>query len=164
MFDYKISFRLFIVAALTLVLTACTNQTSELSEQDRNEIEFEVQQSFESLVSATEESKWDLYFDHFDKENFSGLNADGTTWESFSEFKAFVLPAFEMIEESLSLDFPVIHITVINHKTAILVNEYDQQILLTTGQSINTSGGGTQVWSKANRTWKLVSISASSKS
>ena len=86
--------------ALSLVLTNCTNHTSELSEQDRNEIEFEVQQSFESLVSATEDSNRNLYFNHFDEENFSGLNADGTTWKSFSEFKAFVLPAFEMIDKS----------------------------------------------------------------
>ncbi len=160
----NISSKLLAVIPLFILFSNCIDHTSEYSEAQKNQLTIEVQQSFESLVRATEEADWDLYFEHFDETHFTGLNADGTTWESFSEFKAFVSPAFEMIEESLSLDFPVIKITVINSQTAILVNEYDQQLLLTNGQSVKASGGGTQVWSKTSGTWKLVSISASSKS
>jgi aspartokinase len=52
-------------------------------------------------------------------------------------------------------------VTVINPSTAILVNEYKQTILLKNTDTVQQSGGGTQVWSKSENKWKLVSISAS---
>ena len=66
-----------------------------------------------------------------------------------------------MIEKITSLEFKNVKVTVINPTTAILVNEYTQTILLKSGDTINQSDGGTQIWSKYNSEWKLVSVSAS---
>tara|TARA_R110000868_G_scaffold368227_1_gene631224 strand:+ start:64021 stop:64494 length:474 start_codon:yes stop_codon:yes gene_type:complete len=154
-----------LIALVSFILfTNCDKQTTQFTEEDKSQIKTEVQKSFETLVLATKKSDWEGYFNLFDHENFSGLNADGTTWESFNEFKDSVLPAFKMIEKNQALKFPILKITVIDSQTAVLINEYEQQLLLTNGQSIEVSGGGTQVWSKASGTWKLVSVSASSKS
>ncbi|WP_199608895.1 hypothetical protein [Flocculibacter collagenilyticus] len=44
-----------------------------------------------------------------------------------------------------------------------LVNEYIQSMKLHDGRIVNSAGGGAQVWSKQNGSWKIVSVSASNK-
>lgn len=153
---------LMLVLALSSLMS-CGQQDIKLSESEKNRIKTEVKKSFESLVESTKKQDWDSYFDHFDQKNFTGLNADGTVWESFQEFKDSVSPIFEIIESSDNLEFPVVKISVIDKKNAVLVNEYKQKIVLNGGQEIRAAGGGTQVWSKVSDNWKLVSISSSSK-
>lgn len=145
------------------MLVSCSIQDQKLTEAEKSHIKTEVKASFESLVESTKIQDWEAYFNHFDQDNFSGLNADGTVWESFEDFKKSVTPGFKMIERSDSLIFPIVQISVIDKKSAILVNEYEQKISLKGGQQIEAAGGGTQVWSKVSGAWKLVSISASSK-
>ena len=133
-----------------------TNHTNE-------EIESEVHQAFNGLIEASESLDADKYFEYIDKEKFSGLNADGTVWHSVNDLEALIRPGFSMIEKSLSLEFSNVKITVINQTTAILVNEYKHSLMLKSGDIIQQAGGGSQVWSKSNGTWKLVSASASDK-
>jgi hypothetical protein len=149
--------------AISILLLNCKVQDQKLTEADKTQIKTEVSASFDSLVESTKAQNWEAYFTHFDQNNFSGLNADGTVWESFEDFKASIVPGFQMIERSDSLVFPVVKISVIDRNTAILVNEYQQIIILTGGEEVKASGGGVQVWSKISQEWKLVSISASSK-
>jgi len=154
------------VLMLVLVLSSlmsCGQQDLKLSESEKNQIKTEVKESFESLIESTKQHDWDSYFDHFDQKNFTGLNADGTVWETFQEFKDSVSPIFEMIQSSDSLEFTNVKITALDHNTAILVNQYKQKIILNGGQEIKAAGGGTQVWSKVSGDWKLVSVSSSSK-
>ncbi|MEP0972910.1 MAG: nuclear transport factor 2 family protein [Balneola sp.] len=153
---------LMLVLALSSLMF-CGQQDIKLSESEKNRIKTEVKKSFESLVESTKKQDWDSYFDHFDQKNFTGLNADGTVWESFEEFKESVHPVFQMIESSDSLEFTNVKITALDHNTAILINQYKQKIVLNGGQEIRAAGGGTQVWSKVSDNWKLVSISSSSK-
>lgn len=127
---------------------------------DKN-IEQEVLAAFDGLVKAAESLDADGYFAFFDKERFSGLNADGTVWHSFNDLQTLISSGFPMIEKNISLEFKNVKVTVINVTTAILVNEYTQSILLKSGDVVKQSGGGTQVWSKSDGTWKLVSVSAS---
>ena len=70
---------------------------------------------------------------------------------------------FSMVEKNESLEFHNVKITVVDQNTAILINEYKQSMLLTSGDFIQLAGGGSQVWSKSSGEWKLVSISASDK-
>lgn len=149
--------------AITTLFLNCKVQDQKLTKAEKLQIKTEVRVSFDSLVESTKVQDWEAYFAHFDQSNFSGLNADGTVWESFEDFKASVVPGFQMIERSDSLVFPVVKISVIDRNTAILVNEYQQIIILTGGEEVKASGGGVQVWSKISQEWKLSSISASSK-
>ncbi|TDF37341.1 hypothetical protein EYS14_14405 [Alteromonadaceae bacterium M269] len=134
-----------------------------LSADTTNRVRVEVQRQFESLVLSAKTLDTKAYFKHIDSDKFSGLNADGTNWTSINDLKAIVEPGFAFVEKIESLEFPHVHITVIDEHTAILVNEYEQQILLKDGTRVEDAGGGTQVWSKASGEWKLVSISAASK-
>jgi hypothetical protein len=126
-------------------------------------IKSEVRQAFNGLIEASESLDAEQYFKYIDKEKFSGLNADGTVWHSVNDLEALIRPGFSMIEKSVSLEFSNVKITVINQTTAILVNEYKHSLMLKSGDLIQQAGGGTQVWSKSNDTWKLVSASASDK-
>ena len=125
------------------------------------QIKSEVLNAFHGLVEASELLDTERYFEFFDKEKFTGLNADGTVWDSFSSFEPLITTGFAMIEKSLSLEFTLVKVTVINSTTAILVNEYTQALELKDGTVIKQSGGGTQVWLKSEKVWKLVSVSAS---
>ena len=146
-----------------MILIGCSGREMRLSEESRNQIELEVRQSFAGLVDASKSLDTKRYFEYFDSEKFVGLNADGTNWNSIGGLKKLIEPAFNAIEKIESLEFTNIHVSVIDVNTAILVNEYEQSILLKSGALIRAAGGGAQVWSKVSGDWKLVSVSASSK-
>lgn len=128
---------------------------------DKHNIELEILDAFGGLVQASKSLDSNRYFEYFDKEHFTGLNADGTVWHSIDSLETLISAGFPMVEKVLSLEFKNVKVTVINQTTAILVNEYTQSMLLKSGDTISQSGGGTQVWSKADGVWKLVSVSAS---
>ena len=125
------------------------------------QIEAEVIGAFRGLVDASEALDPSRYFEYIDQEKFTGLSADGRVWRTFSELKNVITTGFQMVDRILSLEFSNVKVTVINPATAILVNEYKQTILLKNTETLQQSGGGTQVWSKSRHGWKLVSISAS---
>jgi len=131
---------------------------------NNTQIESEVLEAFKGLSEAAESLDTERYFEFFDKDKFTGLNADGRVWHSFDNFEMLISAGFPMIKRSLSLEFNNVKVTVINPTTAILVNEYRHSILLRNGDVAKQLGGGTQVWSKYNNVWKLVSISASESS
>ena len=128
---------------------------------DRMRIEEEVMQAFGGLVEASKALDASRYLTFIDREKFTGLSADGKAWHSIKNLEDLVVAGFPMVEKILSLTFQNVKVTVINPTTAILVNEYQQTILLKDQNTVKQSGGGTQVWSRRDDAWKLVSISAS---
>ncbi|MEN1727479.1 MAG: nuclear transport factor 2 family protein [Pseudomonadota bacterium] len=126
-----------------------------------DEVETEVQVAFESLVAASRALDMDRYLEHFDREHFVGLNSDGRTWQSLAELEPLVRGGFATTEAVLELHFPTVKISVIDAVTAVLVNEFEQTLLMNDGTTVQIAGGGAQVWSKRSGAWKLVSVSAS---
>ena len=126
-----------------------------------DQIEAEVMGAFRGLVDASEALDSNRYLEFIDKEKFTGLSADGTAWHSFKDLENVISTGFQMVERIISLEFCNVKVTVINPTTAILVNQYEQTILLKNTETVQQSGGGTQVWSQSGNGWKLVSISAS---
>jgi hypothetical protein len=126
-----------------------------------HQLEAEVLDAFKELVEASKALDADRYFECFDKERFTGLNADGTVWHSIEDLERLVSPGFAQVERVISLEFQNVKVTIINPSTAILVNEYKETSLLKDGHTVEQSGGGTQVWAKSKNAWKLVSVSAS---
>jgi hypothetical protein len=125
------------------------------------QIEAEVLDAFAGLVDASKALDSRRYFEYLDKDKFTGLSADGKAWHSIQDLENVVVPGFLMVQKIVRLEFRNVKVTVINPSTAILVNEYQQTILLKNGATVEQSGGGTQVWYKADNAWKLVSIAAS---
>ncbi len=156
-------FKITAFIILLIIATGCTEEYMDLTDNTKIEIESEVHDAFKGLVEASKSFDADRYLEYFDKEKFSGLNADGTVWHSMKDFEALIRSGFSMVEKSESLEFYNVKITVINQTTAILVDEYKDSVLLKNGELVQQAGGGTQVWSKSNGTWKLVSVSASDK-
>jgi Domain of unknown function (DUF4440) len=126
-----------------------------------SKIESEVLEAFGGLVEASKSLNSARYLAYFDKEKFTGLNADGKVWHSIKGLEALIISGFPMVERSISLEFKNVKVTVIDPSTAILVNEYKQTMLLKDGNVVSRSGGGVQVWHQASGKWKLVSVSAS---
>lgn len=153
---------LIVLLALSTLL-GC-NKQQEKMDLNAERIKQDVMTQFESLVAASKSANTEAYFAHFDKTKFVGLNADGSNWNSIDDLRALVEPGFAAIEAVETLHFPNVKISVIDAHTAILVNEYQQSLVLKGGNKMSLAGGGTQVWSKASGTWKLVSVSASNSS
>lgn len=158
----KSTIKLAGIVFLLAVVTSCS-QDIKLSEESRNRIEQEIRQSFNGLVDASNALDTERYFEYFELDKFVGLSADGTNWNSIDDLRALIKPSFDMVEKVESLEFTNVHISVIDPNTAVLVNEYEQRILLKSGEIVQDAGGGAQVWSKISGKWKLVSVSASSK-
>ncbi|WP_448564692.1 nuclear transport factor 2 family protein [Thalassotalea ganghwensis] len=135
-----------------------------MSKNTTQQIEKEVMHAFNGLVEASSALDMQRYFDYFDQEKFVGLSANGINWNSIDDLKALIEPSFAMVDKIESLTFTNVQISVIDSNTVILVNEYEQSVVLASGDKVKGAGGGTQVWSKASGSWKLVSVSASNKS
>ena len=135
-----------------------------MNDQKIKEIKESVNRAFEDLATASKELDFETYIGYFDRETFTGLNADGTVIHSIGEFENYYRPHFSAIKSYQSLDFEKVKITVINETTAILVNEYKARVEIESGEIVSASGGGTQVWAKSSGEWKLVSVSSSSRS
>ena len=128
---------------------------------DADQIETEVLAAFKGLVAASTALDANRYLDCIDKEKFTGLSAAGKAWHRFEDLESVISTGFQMVERITRLDFFKVKVTVIHPATAILVNEYEQTLLLKNGETVQQAGGGAQVWAKSAHGWKLVSISAS---
>lgn len=154
--------QLLVILILSAGLIGC-GQNQPIDDSERLKLEAEVQSAFKSLYSAAKNLDADAYFSHFDKDKFTGLNADGTVWHDIESLEKIIRPGFNWVTRVDSLTFNNVKITLIDRKTAILVNEYEQHMTLKKGNPLFDAGGGTQVWSKHSGKWLLVSVSASSK-
>lgn len=146
----------------------CSSVTSALAAPsldaaEEKAIQQEVSLAFEGLADAVRAVDLDRYASFFDKEKYTGLNDDGTVLHSYQAFETTTLPALSYIEKYNKLEFNNVKIDVINAGTAILVNEYVAEVVLTSGQVIEAAGAGTQVWSKHTGQWKLVHVASSTK-
>jgi hypothetical protein len=149
----------YLVCVLILLgLSACEKQDDRMTEKD---VKKEINLVFIDLVKSAKTLNVDDYMQFFDKENFSGINSDGTIITSFDVFKSIYASGVKYLKSYKSLVFPKVEISVINSTTAILVNEYKMVGILASGAEFTANGAGTQVWSKETGKWKLVSVSAS---
>ncbi len=127
-------------------------------------IRADVDEAFKGLALAARTVDIESYLDYFDNEHFTALNADGTVTHSMANFEAVARQSFAAIKSYSSLDFSKVKITVVNRTTAVLVNEYQAELVLTSGESLSAAGAGSQVWSKSADRWQLVSVSSSGRS
>lgn len=148
---------LFIGSILVLAASASIAEPS----YDEDAVTADVRSAFASLVKAAEALDVDEYLNHFDRDRFTALNADGTVVHSFSEWEDAIGSQFAALEAYESLDFDRVKITALNADTAILVNEYRAIVLLASGETVSAKGGGTQVWRRTDDDWKLVNVSSS---
>lgn len=152
-----------LVLVTMLLLGTCGTQDSAQPHTNATAMEAEVEAAFEELVSATKNGDHGRYFDLFDTETFTALNADGSTLPSFDAFKDLYAPQLGAVKRYQSLEFDPIHIRIIDANTAVLVNEYSAEVELTSGTIVSASGAGAQIWSKRSGEWKLVHISDAQK-
>ena len=147
-----------------LCLSACVSKEAKLSVADKSEIEDAVDEAFKGLIEAAKSLDVDRYIKFFSKEKFTSLNEDGTVFHSLDEFEDAYKKAIAGVKSYESLEFNKVKITVVDKSTAILVNEFEAKVILKSGETVSALGAGTQVWSKIEDSWKLVSVSSSSRS
>ena len=143
--------------------TGCVQNNMDLNKNSEIQIESEVYQAFQELVVAARSLNVDTYLAFFDKKKFTSLNANGSVFHNLSDFENFYRQQIPALEKYNSLEFINVKITVLNRSTAILVNEYIAEVVLKSGDIVSAGGAGTQVWSKASGSWKLVNVSGSVK-
>lgn len=146
-----------------LLMPAAALSTSQADSTVTETITEDVQRAFEGLAGAAKALDHDRYFEHFDPASFTSLNADGTVFHSLDAFRDHYRAGVAALANYESLTFSNVKIDVIDAQTAILVNEYEAVVELTSGDLVTARGAGTQVWSKRSGNWKLVSVSSSAK-
>lgn len=146
-----------------LTLAACNSKVDEMTNDQEAAVAAEVTTAFQGLAEASQKLDHERYFSYFDAEKYTALNENGEVLHSFKTFKDIYEPQLAYLASYESLEFSNVKIDVIDASTAILVNEYEATVTLTSGETISAAGAGTQVWSKRTGTWKLVNVSSSSK-
>ncbi len=131
------------------------------AQTQERQIEAEVMAAFHGLVAASKALDIARYMAYIDKDKFTGLGADGKAWHSVGELERVIAAGFPAVQSIDALTFDKVKVTVINCSTAILVNQFEQRIVLKNGELISQAGGGVQVWTKSDEQWKIVSIAAS---
>ena len=148
-----------IASMCAMLMAACQVHSPAPTQAQTEAIEREIQIAFDGLSDAAKALDHDRYFSFFDAQAFSILNSDGTADVSLASFKDAFLPQVEFIERYDRLAFTDVQISVIDARTAILMNRYTADVVLKSGDAITATGAGAQVWSKRSGTWKLVHIS-----
>ncbi|UTW54566.1 nuclear transport factor 2 family protein [Kordiimonas sp. SCSIO 12610] len=154
--------RLFFISS-ACILAALPAQAQNCQEVPDQTIKATINKSFTDLAGAVKSLDSDKYFSFFDKDRYTALNSDGTVTHSFDVFQNSFNQQFQYIKAYNELNFQNVKITVLDCKTAVLVNEYSAKITLQSNQSITAEGAGTQIWSKAKGDWKLVHVASSQK-
>ena len=134
-----------------------------MTEIDKTVIHNEVDQAFRRLVDSILSMDIEQYFSFFDHELYTALNANGSVTHSFKMFSDLFREQINYVEAYKALSFHNVKITVLDDKSAVLVNEFEAKVHLKEGQVISTAGAGTQVWSKHSGTWKLVHVANAEK-
>ncbi|WP_262694782.1 nuclear transport factor 2 family protein [Kordiimonas aquimaris] len=146
-----------------LTLAACSADKTSFTQEQEIQVTSEVNQAFLGLVEASKTLDHARYFSYFDTEKYTALNEDGTVLHSFAVFQEIYMPQVAYVERYNDLQFDNVKIDVIDKNTAVLVNEYTAEVVLTNGDIVKAAGAGTQVWSKRTGEWKLVNVSSSAK-
>jgi len=153
--------RSYFLIIVLLVALACASHHPVKADNLHADIAGEVQARFDSLATAARTGDSDAYYSHFDKQHFSGIHMDGKVWPDFTSFKIAADYGFVSVKKTHSLIFSDVHVQVIDDRTVILINRFEQDIELHDGIRATVKGAGTQVWSRRSGTWLLVSVSAS---
>ena len=112
------------------------------------------------MVEAVRSLDTEAYFSLFDQDNFTA-QFGGKTLGSFAEFRVIYESYFPEVESYLSLEFPVVRVHVLTESAAVLINEYSEVVLTVSGDTLRSSGSGTQVWKRSELGWKLVHVAGS---
>lgn len=130
-----------------------------MSPSDETRITSEIELVFDELVAAAKSKDHDRYFSFFETNTFTALTTTGSTVPSFEAFRLIYEPQLGAVQSYKSLNFDPVHIRVIDANSAVLVNEYVAEVVLTSGEVVSASGAGAQFWSRRTGAWKLVHIS-----
>ena len=157
------SIKSIILTFLVLVSTACSRESPVLTSALEVQVEGEVKQAFENLIAAAKTLEVAPYLSHFDEETFTAM-LDGEVLLSFEEFEAMYTEQAPALKAYLSLEFDKVEVTVLDLNAAILVNAFNETIVLASGDTLSLSGAGSQVWRRKSTEWKLIHISGGIKS
>ena len=142
-----------------LVMTGCDCKERVMTPKEEQAIKEEIKTAFNDLVESGKLLDPEKYMQHFDNDKFTGIYTGGVVLESKQEFHDFYETMISSVSSYKSLEFHKVVITVINKDVAILVNHFEAEVILASGEEVEGSGAGTQVWHRTANGWKLVSVS-----
>ena len=161
--DFRAKFNLNSEVDTSTPQHALLSKPADLTDAQISSLKAEVKTEFDRLVLAAKTLDHDSYLSFFNAEQFTALNADGTTISDFKAFRDWYRPQMQAVREYNRLTFDPVSITILDARNAVLINEYIAEVVLTSGEVVTASGAGAQFWNKDTGDWKLVHVSSSSK-
>ena len=152
----------FTALALSVMLLGCQSRHEPMNSSESQRIVTDVRAAFDGLVTASKALDTEGYFGYFSRDGFSAM-LQGSATLSYDEFEQFYRLQVPQIKEIISLEFPVVEIQPIDLNTALLINEYTETIRLSSGEIIDSEGGGSQLWVKRDDKWLLKHIAGGAK-
>lgn len=150
--------------ALTLVTTApvlasrsepgsddCQNSAALSADEAR------VCGNFHNMVEDARRLDADAVLDHFWSDGFTAALA-GELVRDFPGWAGDYRALLSTTESLDRVDFPQVVVRTITEDTILLLNTYDQRIVLQSGDVLEPTGYGTQVWVRREGEWRIIHI------
>lgn len=149
----------FKALALLSLLGACVSEQASTPSWQQTDVKSEIEIAFRELVGAAQSNDSERYFSFFEPNAFTAMSSDGSILPTFEAFRLIYEPQLAAVQKYISLDFEAVEIRLIDKQTAILLNEYNAELILVSGERVSASGAGVQVWVKRSDQWKLAHVS-----
>ena len=160
----KLNIVLGATVALNLALTApvlasrsepgsddCQHSASLTADEAR------VCANFHNMIEDARRLDADAVLDHFWADGFTAALA-GELVREFPGWAEGYRAALAGAQSLDQLDFPEVVVQTIAPDTILLLNTYDQHITLTSGDVVEPTGYGTQVWVRREGEWRIIHI------
>lgn len=132
-------------------LDAC-QQTETLSVDEQ-----QVCANFHNMVEDAIRLDVDAVLEHFQPEGYSAALA-GTLYRDYDSWAPVYRRDLGAVARIDHLEFPEVSVHTINTDTILLLNTYEETITLRSGEQVDLSGYGTQIWTRVGGVWRMIHI------
>ncbi|MHA6287781.1 nuclear transport factor 2 family protein [Maricaulis sp. CAU 1757] len=112
---------------------------------------------FRDMVDAVERLDNAAALEHFWSAGFSA-NIAGQIIKDPDEWATFYANSLGSIADIERLDFPQVEIRTLDRDTILLLNTYDEVVHLHSGERLELTGYGTQIWLRRGDEWRIAHV------
>jgi ketosteroid isomerase-like protein len=150
---------------LTFVLLlgiSCSNQSTELTDEQKVTIQNEVQVQMDGKITAARQLDADAFIDYFSNDEFISVNSGATYYSSLSVFADSVANWYSL-RESRNTNQIESKITVLAPDLALGTRVLYSENLFKSGELLKSNTVITELWKKEQSGWKVIHFHESSK-
>jgi hypothetical protein len=147
-----------LIICVLLLGISCSNQRTELTDEQKATIASEVENQYRNVVSDLCTFDIEKWSQPYSKDNFISVNSLVNYFPSFNSWRDYVANAFSL-RESQEVKIVEINTTVLSSDLVLLTSIANWNILFKSGEQIKDSKTiASLLWKKEQSGWKIIYI------